>query len=160
MEQVLRGLVRDLARDIDPTEKILERYKLTRKEYDEIANTRAFKTEMQLASIEWGSIGNTQERVKLKAAIVIEDVLPDMAGMLRDKKESLHARARLFAELAKVGALGQAPMPTEASKQVFRLEIDLSDGTAKPQSIVIEHEVLPPTVRPMEERFLAEDEIL
>ena len=152
-EQVLRDLAQDIARDIDDVPDILKRFGLTHEEYQRIAETRHFKTMLQTASSEWGGASNTPERIKLKAALAVEQSIPTVFASISDTKESLSGRVEALKTLAKIGGLGNAPPPNAAgSGQVFRLQINFPDPT---KNIVIEHtaHVLPTEVSPDPDAF-------
>lgn len=126
-EQVLRSLAVEIAREINETEDILERYSLSKDEFEAIAQTRTFKTMFEQASKEWGAAANTAERVKIKSAALIESALPFMFAELKETTHPLSSRADLFGRIARIGALGNAPVANSGSGEVFKIEINLGD---------------------------------
>lgn len=126
-EQVLRSLAVEMAREMNDAEDILERYSLSKDEFETIAQTRTFKLMFEQALKEWGAASNTAERVKIKSAALIEEALPLMFAELKETSHPLSSRADLFGRIARIGALGNAPVSQGGSGEVFKIEINLGD---------------------------------
>ena len=71
-EQRLRELAAGLAKDMEDTDKLLERLGFTREDYNTLSETRSFKTILNQALSEWEGASNTHKRIRLKAATNIE----------------------------------------------------------------------------------------
>ena len=157
-EQKLRDLAQDIVKNIYEIPDILQRAGITQSEYAALAETTPFKQMLQVAANEWDGAHNTNLRVKLKSALLLEQALPSMFGALIDKEEPLAARTQLFVAMGKVGELGHAPPITQGANagSVFRLEINF-DKSAK--SVVLEHEALQPEVMPPSEEFNYSDNV-
>jgi hypothetical protein len=129
-EQRLRALAAGLAKDMEDTDKLLERLGFTREDYNELAETRAFKTVLNQALSEWEGASNTHKRIRLKAATNIEQALPHFFHAMTDDKEPLSSRVKAFEIVARVGNLGNPDVIPPGGGQFFKLEINLGGGRA------------------------------
>jgi hypothetical protein len=129
-EQRLRALAAGLAKDMEDTDKLLERLGFTREDYNELAETRAFKTVLNQALSEWEGASNTHKRIRLKAATNIEQALPHFFHAMTDDKEPLSSRVKAFEVVARVGNLGNPDVIPPGGGQFFKLEINLGGGRA------------------------------
>lgn len=134
-EQAIRSLAIEMARGINDSDEILERFSLSKEDFEHIARSRMFQSLLEQAVKEWGSASNTAERVKIKTQALIEEALPAMFAELRDDKHPLSSRADLFGRLARIGALGNAPAGAGNTGDVFKININLGDD----KHIAIEH---------------------
>lgn len=159
-EQILRDLAQDIAKNIEDIPDILKRFGLTYEEYQQVANTTPFKAMLQTAVTEWGGADNTPERIKLKAALAVEQAIPAMFGAINDTKETLSGRVEAMKTLAKIGGLGNPPPPNQGpTGQTFKLEIKFPDPA---KNITIEHALpeLPAKVTDEDDFLDVNDELL
>ena len=136
-ERRLRDLAQEIVRDIYEVPDILKRFGIDYEEYHALAETHGFRQMLAQAASEWDAASNTPERIKLKSALMVENVLPDMLTALADTKQPLTGRVELLKTMAKIGGLGNAPLPNASTGQTFRLEINLGDPA---KNVVIEHQ--------------------
>lgn len=135
-EWKLRQLAVEMARDIKETPEILKALGITQQSFEILKDTRAFRAMYNEALSEWSAAGNTQKRVKLKAAATVEAVLHEFYTDMKDKTEPLSARTELLKTMARIGGLGNPePITNKGPGQFFKLEIHL-DGKRDP--IIIE----------------------
>lgn len=149
-EAILRKLAQDIAKNIEDIPDILKKHGLSDDDYGTLEQSSVFKKMLLSAIQEWESATNTTERIKLKSALLVERALPDMFPVLTDAGETLSGRVELLKTLAKLGGLGNAPLPQQGDGSVFRLEINL--GAAE-KSIVLEHQPLLGEVEPPSMEF-------
>lgn len=135
-EQRLRELAAGLAKGVEDSELLIERLGFTPAEYEELAQTRTFRNILNQAMSEWEGAGNTHKRIKLKAAINIEQALPSFYHAMVDKTEPLSSRVKAFEAVARVGGLGNPELVPQGSGQYFKLEINL--GAGKRETVLIE----------------------
>lgn len=150
-EQIMRQLARDIVQNIQEVPDILKRYNLTSEEYEAIEKTRVFKQMLTGSAGEWEGAGNTPERIKLKSAFLIENVLPDMFASLVDKTEPLSSRVALLNTIGKFGGVGLGPAPGVGSGQTFSLQINFRSDPSK--NITITQPILPSEVIPSASEF-------
>jgi hypothetical protein len=129
-EQRLHQLAAGLAKDVEDTDALLARLGFTRDDYSELTETRAFKSMLNQALAEWEGASNTHKRIKLKAAINIEQALPSFYQAMVSDKEPLSSKVKAFEVVSRVAGLGNAEALPPGGGQFFKLEINLGSGRA------------------------------
>jgi hypothetical protein len=145
-EQKLRDLASGIVRGIEEPQTILDRLGLTSNDYSELSETRMFRQMLRTAQDEWEGASNTHKRIKLKAAVNIEEALPHFYKAMTSDREPLSSKVKAFEVVSRVAGLGQAEPMAAGAGQFFKLEINLGGG-ASPlvlargvESVVLEHE--------------------
>ena len=127
-EERIRRLAHELARDLHPTQEVLQALGYSHEEYEELSGNRFFRQLLLEATAEWRKAGNTQARVKLKAAVGVENKMVDLLNSISDHSEPLSSRVAAFTIVSKLAGLGMPEPPVQADRgQYFKLEIHL-DG--------------------------------
>ena len=137
-EDRLRELAIGLAKGVEDDDLLFARLGFSREDYDELASTRTFRSMLAQAASEWESAGNTHKRVKLKAAVNVEQSLPSFYQAMIDPKEPLSSRVKVLEVVTRVAGLANPELQPAGSGQYFKLEINL--GRDRPP-IVIENNV-------------------
>lgn len=109
LEVTLVKLAREIAMDIHPIETILENYKISPAQWEKISTNPYFTRVLTAEIANWNAAINTQERVKVKAAAMVEEWLPEAHTRLHDPAEVLSSKtelAKLVARLADIGVNG------------------------------------------------------
>jgi hypothetical protein len=87
-----------------------------------------FRQMLREAQEEWEGARNTHKRIKLKAAVNIEEALPHFYQAMTSDKEPLSSKVKAFEVVARVAGLSN-PEPIPAGNgQFFKLEINLGGG--------------------------------
>ncbi len=158
-EQILRDLAQDIVKNIEEVPDILNKFGISHDEYLRLAETTPFRNMLREAATEWNSAAKTQDRIKLKSALLVEQALPEMYGALLNKNEPLNGRVELLKTLGKFGELGIAPVDGGAKGNTFRLEINFNGSPER--NIVVEHAALTSEVIPPNSEFAdANDELM
>jgi hypothetical protein len=145
-EKRLRDLAAGLIRGIEEPEKVLERCGFTAGDYTELSETRMFRQMLREAQEEWEGARNTHKRIKLKAAVNIEEALPHFFQAMTDEKEPLSSKVKAFEVVSRVAGLGNPEPAVGGNGQFFKLEINLGGGIAPMvlangiENVTIEHE--------------------
>jgi hypothetical protein len=106
----------------------MERCGFSSGDYTELSETRMFRQMLREAQEEWEGARNTHKRIKLKAAVNIEEALPHFYRAMTSDKEPLSAKVKAFEAVSRVAGLG-IPEPAAAGNgQFFKLEINLGGG--------------------------------
>lgn len=127
--QKVASLVRDLSTNMYELPFVLKTHGLSQAQYDTLAASDAFQSALRAMTVEWNTIGNTQKRLALEAAIYLEDALPSVAARLSKATEPLAGvveLAKLLAKMAGVGEVAQTNAPTERFKITINLGADIS----------------------------------
>lgn len=145
-EKRLRDMAAGLVRGIEDAEKVLERCGFTVEDYTELSETRMFRQMLREAQEEWEGARNTHKRIKMKAAVNIEEALPHFYQEMTSTKEPLSAKVKALEVVARIAGVG-VPDPAPAGNgQYFKLEINLGGGvqpmvlTSGVQDVTIDHE--------------------
>lgn len=108
-ELTIVQLAREIAMDIRPFEEILKLYQITPERYETLKSNPRFIALVESEVAAWNGSLNTQERLKLKSASMLEEYLPELNARLHDPKELLSSKlegAKLVARLAGAGLNG------------------------------------------------------
>jgi hypothetical protein len=127
-ENRLRELATGLAKGVEDEEVLFTRLGFTPEDYQELSETRTFKEILRQATSEWEGASNTHKRIKLKAAVNVEQALPSFYQAMVDTKEPLSSRVKALEVVSRIGGLGMnEPVPV-GTGQYFKLEINLGGG--------------------------------
>jgi hypothetical protein len=154
-EQRLRELANGIVRGIQTPEEVLEHLGFTTSEYVELSETRSFRQMLRQAQDEWDGASNTHKRIKLKAAVNIEQALPHFYMAMTDAKEPLSSKVKAFEVVSRVAGLGNPEPVNTGAGQFFKLEINLGQGVAPimlgagVENMTIEHENQEMRVHPL-----------
>ncbi len=129
-EQLLLRLARDIAMDILPVEDILKAHGVTADLWAKISNTPRFIELLIDATRDWASASNTHERVKVKAATMIEEWLPELHERLHDQREALSAKTEAAKLLRDLAGMGKG-VDTAIAGEKFNITINLGSDQMK-----------------------------
>jgi hypothetical protein len=145
-EQRLRELANGIVRGIQTPEEVLNMLGFNSYEYADLTETRMFRQMLRQAQDEWEGASNTHKRIKLKAAVNIEEALPHFFTAMTSDKEPLSSKVKAFEVVSRVAGLGNPEPMNAGAGQFFKLEINLGGGIAPMvlasgvENMTIEHE--------------------
>ena len=153
-------LAREVVMAIRPIQRILEDLRLTPAHFIAIQNLGYYCRVVEEFSMEWNKITNTQERLKLISAVMLEEGMPRLGSHMIDKNVSPAVAVdtgKFFAKMAGVGeGVRQDQLGPTAEK--FTITINLGEDTklqftkdVSPQPTAIEQDEEPMMVEPSEE---------
>lgn len=102
-------LAREVAMNIHTTEDILKTYHIPLEAWADICEMPRFQQLLETEVAQWNGALNTHERVKIKAAAMVEEWLPELHERMHDRSESLNSKieaGKLAARLAGMGLTG------------------------------------------------------
>lgn len=141
-------LAREIAMDIAPLDTILKQYAITMDAWAILQSNTRFQKYL-LSEVEaWNTALNTHERVKLKAAAMLEEWLPELNNRLHDGDEALPAKIEGGKMLTRIAGMGENSVGGSGGGERFTVTINLGADSqltfdkTLPQR-VIEHEPLP-----------------
>jgi hypothetical protein len=136
------GLFLQVAREIAighyDLSEILDRYKIPLAQWEQIKDSHRFKEALEREIVNWNAAINTDQRVKLKAAAIIEEWLLEANQRLHDKGEVLSSKVSLAQVIAKFAGIGVQSGGEQAGEK-FSVVINLGGD----DKIKIEKEVTP-----------------
>lgn len=135
-DAILVSLAREIAMDLRPLDQVLQGYGIDAERFNWLKSLPRFNSLLEAHKAEWDSAGNTEERTRLKAAIIIEEWLPAAHGLLHSKGEHLNAKTELAKLLAKMAGVGERDAGAAGSSK-FSITINLgSDHKLKVEHMV------------------------
>lgn len=108
-DNTLVKLAREIAMDIHPLAEVLKAHQIEPKDWEYIQDMPRFQYLLETEAAQWHGALNTHERVKIKAAALVEEWLPELNERMHDRAESLNAKieaGKLAARLAGMGLTG------------------------------------------------------
>lgn len=149
-EAKLVKLARQIAMGIKDLPDILFDNSLTLREFDEIKQLPLFNSILASELKAWEGASNTNERLRVKSAAMLEEFLPELYARLNDAKEPLMAKIKALELSAKLAGFSDkadqpAGSPGDKVSVIINLGADhklVYDKQLPPK--VIEHE--PPPV--------------
>lgn len=124
-ETMLLRLAREIAMGILPLETILETSKIEQNTWETIQYHPRFLQFLESESAVWSSSLNTQERVKLKSAAMIEEWLPEAYSRLNSPSETLNSKVELGKLIRDLAGFTKQGVGTEGSGEKFSVTINL-----------------------------------
>lgn len=140
---LLVKLAREIAMDIYPLETILKQYSITPEKWDELQLNGKFKILLESECAAWSTALNTHERVKLKAAAMMEEWLPELNNRMHDPDENLPAKIEAGKMLSKIAGMGLPGQVEGSTPERFTVTINLGPQVAP---ISIEKDVTPKVI--------------
>lgn len=144
-------LARDIVMQLDGAAALAKAYGLTPEQWAVVQTTASFKKLVEQAMIEMSGALGTQERIKRKAAMALDQVgILDAASMAGDPKINPAVRLGMLEFLADVaGATGKNQAPGAASGGGGPLIVIHMPGQSPTQiGVVINHPTAEPALRP------------
>lgn len=127
-EITLVKLAREIAMDIQPIETILHNYSISPGAWESLQRSSNFIRLLSSQVEEWNGALNTHERVKLKAASMLEEFLPELNNRMHDKEESLPAKIEGAKLVTKIAGIGERAEGLSAGER-FTVTINLGEDT-------------------------------
>lgn len=152
-------LARQIAMGMKDVPGILFDNDLTQREFEEICKLPHFDRMLQSELRSWANLENAEDRVRVKAAAMIEEYLPEMYARLNDRDETLMGKVKALELASKWARLGQTETPQLGSPG-DRVQVIINLGADSKlvydkqlPSKVIEHEPAVINPPPLEQTF-------
>lgn len=127
----LMRLARELAMELTEVSVILARYGITDEEWQRLQRHPKFQQILAAEAAAWDSALNTHERVRLKAAAMMEEWLPEAYARMHDRNEALPAKTEVAKLVTRLAGMGiERTGAGEEGAQKFSLVINIGDGRA------------------------------
>lgn len=118
-------LARELAMEIHPLEDILKAHQIEPKLWEIIQENPRFHALLETETAQWNGALNTSERVKIKAAALIEEWLPEANERVHDKHETLSSKTELAKLVRDLAGFSRNGMSVEGGGERFSVTINL-----------------------------------
>lgn len=118
-------LALELVSGLSSVKDVLDRYGMTELELRQKLATPGFQALLKETRQAWQSDLNARERVKLKAALLVEDSLMSVFRVANDKDVGVTARLDAFKSLAKIASVDEADKQAGGGAGRFVLNINV-----------------------------------
>jgi len=126
-ELKLLQIAREIAMDIRPIEEILKVHEIEPNQWDTIQANPRFRAYLESEAASWHGTLNTHERVKLKAAAMLEEWLPELHMRMHDRAESLNAKIEAGKLARDLAGFAKSGVGVEAAGDRFSVTINLGN---------------------------------
>jgi|LakMenEpi03Aug12_release.lakeMendotaPanAssembly.Ray.scaffolds.fasta_scaffold301849_2 hypothetical protein len=143
-DALLIKLARELAIELNDIETILQHNQIDIETWNRIKDNPRFKSYYEQERSQWHSALNTNERVKVKSASIVEEFLLPAYTALNDPKEALNSKIELFKHISRLAGMGVtgANVAGEVGEK-FSVTINIGKGELKfEKEKIIEGEAL------------------
>lgn len=131
------SLAREIARDMNPIQTILESRQIDANEWERIQANPHFQRVLSAEVEAWQSANNVGERVRLKALHFVEEALPEFFQRAHDPRETLNAKTEVLKTITRLAGIGNSVGETGAMGEKFSVTINLgADQTLKIEKTV------------------------
>lgn len=122
-------LAREIAMDIHPIQTILNQYGISTEQWEILKGNQRFQNLLLSETEAWNGALNTQERVKLKAAAMLEEWLPELNNRLHDADEALPAKIEGGKMLTRIAGIGVGAAEGGGGGERFTVTINLGEDS-------------------------------
>lgn len=144
LETTMIKVARDLAIGIYDLPTILKNNSVNVNDFDVWKLNPRFLDLLRSEREAWGAAGNTADRTKLKAAVIMEEFMVEAYAGLHDRKIALNHRVELGKLVARIAGMGETRALNGAGGAAFSLNINIGPGVApitiRPEIHTIDHD--------------------
>ena len=121
-------LAREVAIDHYPLQEVLDRYGVTSEDWEALQEWPRFQELLDYERQQWPGALNTNQRVRLKSATLIEEFMEKGDAYLHDKDTTFNSKIEFIKLLGKFAGL-DAPAPTVGPAAGGRVTININMGS-------------------------------
>lgn len=136
------SLAREIARDMQPLQAILEARQIDANEWERIQSNPYFQSVLGSEVEAWQSATNVGERVRLKALHFVEEALPEFFQRAHDPRETLTAKNEVLKTIVRLAGIGNSMGDGGSMGEKFSVTINLGAD----QTVTIEKTVTPQVI--------------
>ena len=108
LSEDLQALAAEIAKDLVPPEMIIGQWGLSEAEFAALLSAPEFDALLRIERAKWYSPENTNERVRAKSLMGVEDGMLAMSEIIKDRDAGPIARIKAFSELVRTGGADNA----------------------------------------------------
>lgn len=102
---ITAALAFELAAELEAPSEVFRRFNLSDAQAQQLLTNPTFRNLVVEAKREWAQLTNTEKRVRMKALMSVELLLPDMHGMALSAAVNPSARTDIFRALTRLAGL-------------------------------------------------------
>lgn len=146
-DTLLSALAREVARNIYPTPDIRDQLKLTIEEFDIAVETPYFQQRLAEEVSLWNDPKNVDQRIKLKAGTMLEQMMPEYYNLVHDPTQPMSAKVAALQQFARMAGVENNAVAKGDEAGDRRVKITINIGGQKleydkEQAKLVEGEVL------------------
>lgn len=131
-------LIADLVANVRFQKDVLVQYGLSQEDLARKMLNPGFAAHYRATSAAWNSDMNAQERIRLKAAFLLEDTLPELHRIAKNPQTPVNAKLGAVEQLTKISTVANVPKQAEGGGEMHKITINI--GTQQPVTIVSENQ--------------------
>lgn len=131
------SLIADLVANVRFQKDVLAQYNLTQEDLARKMLNPGFAAHYRATHAAWNSDMNAQERIRLKAAFLLEDSLPDMHKIIKNPQTPVNAKLGAIEQLTKISTVAVVPKEQQGGSETHKITINIGSDT---KAVVIEQE--------------------
>lgn len=117
--------------DLNEVQTILDNNQIDQSRWETIQKDPRFVRLLESEIAAWGAAGNTAERTKLKAGMLIEEWLSEANARIHDKSEPLPAKTEVVKVLAGIAGMGKDRGENSGGMGGERFSVTINLGAQK-----------------------------
>ncbi len=121
-------LIFDLVSNMRPKSEVLKSYNLTVADLQAKANNPLWANAYRETERVWKSEMNITQRIRLKAAFLLEDSLPTLFNIIRQEGISINAKLEAIEKLTKISTVSNVPKEVGTTEK-HNITINIGGGT-------------------------------
>lgn len=118
----------EIAAEISDIPTILTRYGLSSTDFKKKLKDPMFRQAIREAKTLWKSDLNVQQRIRLKAAFLVEDSILDVFAIIKNENQTAAAKLEAFEKLMKTADLTPKTKEAGATAAGFKVVIQMGDS--------------------------------
>lgn len=127
-------LIADLVANIRFQTDVLKQYGLTENQLAAKMLNPAFAAHYRDTQRLWNSDMNAQERIRAKAAFLLEDSLPELSRIAKNPQAPVAAKLGAIEQLTKISTVAHVAKTGDGDREQHKIIINI--GTDKPPTII------------------------
>lgn len=136
-EVMLANLAREIAKDINEPLTIIGHFGLSVEQFDVIKQNPFFIRVLAAEITSWKSAGNTEQRLKLSAAAILEEGLPKLGARMMKEGEPLPAAVETGKLLTKIAGIGEATVGPMTPGEKFTITINIGADKVEMKDVTL-----------------------
>lgn len=123
-------LIADLVANVRFQKDVLQQYGLTQEDLARKMLNPGFAAHFRATHAAWNSDMNAQERIRLKAAFLLEDTLPELHKIVKGAQTPVNAKLAAVEQLTKISTVANMPKQAEGGGEKHSITINIGAGRA------------------------------
>ncbi len=129
-------LINDLALGLYPPSEVFARHGYTEQQAAKLVDSGVFASALKEAKDRWNSTDSAEERIRLKALIALEELMPYLFAVTTDLDTPPTAKNEIFKSFQRLAGVDKPAKEAGTGGPGFHININLGDGVRR--EVVVE----------------------